>query len=192
MTVKLLTEQHLEFLSLIGGCTGLYESTLVKMLIVGNHVTADIQPISNILFSNKINNDITKFVNCSSYNWCFGLPIYFWSHLVTDETDSEFEDEKVDDVTKATIAITKTTTCNTKATAAVSKSSNAVTKTTTAVNNSTAAVSKMTTAVSKTKAGVTKSTTAVSKTTTIVRDPFEFEIPGSQADISSSQESDVR
>ena len=31
MSVKLLTEQHLEFLRLIGGCTGSYESTLVKM-----------------------------------------------------------------------------------------------------------------------------------------------------------------
>ena len=31
MTVKLLTEQNLEFLSLKGGCTGLSESTLVKM-----------------------------------------------------------------------------------------------------------------------------------------------------------------
>ena len=31
MTVKLLKEQHLEFLSLKGGCTGLSESTLVKM-----------------------------------------------------------------------------------------------------------------------------------------------------------------
>ena len=31
MTVKLLTEQHLEFLSLKGGSIGSYESTLVKM-----------------------------------------------------------------------------------------------------------------------------------------------------------------
>ena len=31
MGVKLLTEHHLEFLSLKEGCTGLYESTLVKM-----------------------------------------------------------------------------------------------------------------------------------------------------------------
>ena len=31
MIVKLLTEHHLEFLSLNGGCTGLSESTLVKM-----------------------------------------------------------------------------------------------------------------------------------------------------------------
>ena len=31
MIVKLLTEQHLEFLSLTGGCTGSSESTLVKI-----------------------------------------------------------------------------------------------------------------------------------------------------------------
>ena len=31
MSVKLLTEYHLEFLSLKGGCTALSESTLVKM-----------------------------------------------------------------------------------------------------------------------------------------------------------------
>ena len=31
MTVKLLTEHHFEFLGLTGGCTGLSESTLVKM-----------------------------------------------------------------------------------------------------------------------------------------------------------------
>ena len=30
MTVKLLTEHNLEFLGLKVGCTGLYESTLVK------------------------------------------------------------------------------------------------------------------------------------------------------------------
>ena len=32
MSVKLLTESHLRFLSLKGGCTGLSESTFVKML----------------------------------------------------------------------------------------------------------------------------------------------------------------
>ena len=31
MIVKLLTEHHLEFLSLVGGCTGSSGSTLVKM-----------------------------------------------------------------------------------------------------------------------------------------------------------------
>ena len=33
MIVKLLTEHHLEFLSLKGGCRGLPESTLVEMSI---------------------------------------------------------------------------------------------------------------------------------------------------------------
>ena len=41
MTVKLLTEHHLEFLSLKGDCTGLSESTLVKMPHCWkSHVTA--------------------------------------------------------------------------------------------------------------------------------------------------------
>ena len=38
MSAKLLTEHHLEFLSLKGGCTGKSESTLVKCHIVGNHM----------------------------------------------------------------------------------------------------------------------------------------------------------
>ena len=43
MIVKLLTEQHLEFLSLKGGCTGLSESTLVKTPHCWkSHVTAHI------------------------------------------------------------------------------------------------------------------------------------------------------
>ena len=36
MTVKLLTEQHFEFLTLTGGCKGSSESTHVKCHIVGN------------------------------------------------------------------------------------------------------------------------------------------------------------
>ena len=36
MIVKLLTEHHLEFLSLKGGCRGSSESTHVKCHIVGN------------------------------------------------------------------------------------------------------------------------------------------------------------
>ena len=42
MTVKLLTEHHLEFLSLKGGCTGSSESTLANCHIVGNHVAAQL------------------------------------------------------------------------------------------------------------------------------------------------------
>ena len=41
MIVRLLTEHHLEFLSLKGGCTGSSESTLVKMPHCWkSHVTA--------------------------------------------------------------------------------------------------------------------------------------------------------
>ena len=36
MIVKLLTEHHLKFLSLKGGCRGLSQSTHVKIHIVGN------------------------------------------------------------------------------------------------------------------------------------------------------------
>ena len=44
MSVKLLTEHYLEFLSLKGGCTGSSESTLVKMPHCWkSHVTAQIQ-----------------------------------------------------------------------------------------------------------------------------------------------------
>ena len=39
MGVKLLTEHHLDFLSLKGGCTGPSESTLVKMPHAGNHMS---------------------------------------------------------------------------------------------------------------------------------------------------------
>ena len=38
-SVKLLTEHHLEFLSLKGGCAGLSESTHVKMPLVVNHMS---------------------------------------------------------------------------------------------------------------------------------------------------------
>ena len=39
MIVNLLTKHHLEFISLKGGYTGSSESTLVKMHIVGNHMS---------------------------------------------------------------------------------------------------------------------------------------------------------
>ena len=39
MTVKLLTEQHLEHLSLKGGCLGSSESTVVKIHVVKNQMS---------------------------------------------------------------------------------------------------------------------------------------------------------
>ena len=48
MIVKLLTEHHLEFLSLKGGCTGSSESTLVKMPNCWkSHVAAQIPYLLN-------------------------------------------------------------------------------------------------------------------------------------------------
>ena len=43
MIVKLLTEHHLEFLSLKGCCRGSSESTLVKMLEISNTGSNDKQ-----------------------------------------------------------------------------------------------------------------------------------------------------
>ena len=52
MIVKLLTEHHLEFLSLKGGCTGSSESTLVKMLhFWKSHVTAQLRFVLRPFFS---------------------------------------------------------------------------------------------------------------------------------------------
>ena len=49
MNVMLLTEHHLEFLSVKGGCTGPYESTLVKMPHCWeSHVTAQFLKINII------------------------------------------------------------------------------------------------------------------------------------------------
>ena len=46
MSIKLLTEHHLEFLGLTGGCTGSSESTHVKMPHCWkSHVMALISPI---------------------------------------------------------------------------------------------------------------------------------------------------
>ena len=59
MTVKLLTERHLQFPSLRGGCTGLSESTLVKMSHCWkSHVVAHmyIENVS-ILLINLVFND---------------------------------------------------------------------------------------------------------------------------------------
>ena len=61
MTVKLLTEHHLEFLSLKGGCKGSFESTLVKMPHCWkSHVAAQIL-ILNRRFDSKNNWSDVRF-----------------------------------------------------------------------------------------------------------------------------------
>ena len=47
MTVKLLTDHHLEFVSLKGGCTGSSESTLVKMPHCWKSHLCVIQPVGD-------------------------------------------------------------------------------------------------------------------------------------------------
>ena len=57
MIVKLLTQRHLEFLSLTGGCTASFESTLVKMPHCWkSHVTA------HLLHDVDFGSDITPFI----------------------------------------------------------------------------------------------------------------------------------
>ena len=81
MTVKLLTEQHLEFLSLKGGCTGSSYYTLVKMPhCCKSHVTAHmfwvLLSTHNICFAREIRKMIFKniFSGClyltGMVMWC--------------------------------------------------------------------------------------------------------------------------
>ena len=57
MTVELLTEHHLEFLSLKGGCRGLSESTLVKMSNCWkSHATAQFCAIAVTIIQKSVDN----------------------------------------------------------------------------------------------------------------------------------------
>ena len=52
VTVKLLTEHHMEFLSLNGGCTGWFESTLVNMPHCWkSHIASNILRESRVIIS---------------------------------------------------------------------------------------------------------------------------------------------
>ena len=73
MTVELLTEHHLEFLSLKGGCTGSSESTLVKIphcwkshvaahFSMNHHDTVEFHRALEPQFHNPIINRSFRFV----------------------------------------------------------------------------------------------------------------------------------
>ena len=63
MIVKLLTEHHLEFLSLTGGCRGPSESTLVKMSNCWkSHAAAHIVTHGNIVFNKKLGNKLRSVI----------------------------------------------------------------------------------------------------------------------------------
>ena len=65
MNVKLLTEHHLEFLSLKGGCRGLSESTLVKMPhCKKSHVVAKLSYFSTKTLSPEVQISF-------HFNWVF-------------------------------------------------------------------------------------------------------------------------
>ena len=67
MAIKLLTEQHLEFLSLTGGCTGSSESTLVKIPHCWkSHAAAQISNIETIWSEISMPNS-KPFPICTSY-----------------------------------------------------------------------------------------------------------------------------
>ena len=59
MTDKLLTEYHLEFLSLKAGHTCSLESSLVKMPLVGNHTSRlNCKIVSSILTISMLNSEV--------------------------------------------------------------------------------------------------------------------------------------
>ena len=64
MSVKLLTEHHLEFLSLKGSCTGSSESTFVKMPHCWkSHVAANMYPVRGVRLEETDQNHI-KLTEC--------------------------------------------------------------------------------------------------------------------------------
>ena len=72
MTVRLLNEQHLEFLRLKGGCTGVYESTLVKITnLWKSHVTA------HICYWDMMATSLTRICTNDTYYLTFILFVHF-------------------------------------------------------------------------------------------------------------------
>ena len=67
MSVKLLTEHHLKFLSLKGGCTGSSESTLVKMPHCWkSHATAHMYILTNMSYTYVLNGENPLIVLCTA------------------------------------------------------------------------------------------------------------------------------
>ena len=69
MSFKLLIEHNLEFLSLLGGCTGSSESTLVKCHIVGNHISRLILGSKEVAIQDKTQT-ITSQQKPKKYSMC--------------------------------------------------------------------------------------------------------------------------
>ena len=78
MSVKLLTEHHLEFLSLKGDCTGSSESTLVKMPHCWKlHVTAHLFPLTVAAFADSIFfSDLRNHLLCLNLDLVVTKPVF--------------------------------------------------------------------------------------------------------------------
>ena len=87
MSVKLLTEHHLEFVSLKGGCTGSSESTLVEMQRWKSHVRAHI--VKPVLSSHSKEDqkvfmtDYRLIMQAKRLSTCVKLPSVFKSFVLT-------------------------------------------------------------------------------------------------------------
>ena len=76
MSVKLLTEQHLEFLNVKGGCTGSFESTLVKMSHCWkSHVAAQMSSCCRVVVC-----VVCLFLAVLKIGLCSGDCKVFWSN----------------------------------------------------------------------------------------------------------------
>ena len=74
MSVRLLTEHHLEFLSLTGGCTGLSESTLVKMTHCWkSHVVAHLSIAPRTVGRRGLTKIIALFESRDENSWTYML-----------------------------------------------------------------------------------------------------------------------
>ena len=82
MSIKLLTEHHLEFLSLKGGCTGSSESTLVTLLEISCHgsyvncLPADDSHEMSSLFSMRSKKDSQKLSSAAVVIGTYWLVLY--------------------------------------------------------------------------------------------------------------------
>ena len=88
MTVKLLTEQHLEFLPLKEGCTGLSESILVKMPHCWkSHVAAQSSSTGRRWFLVRKDNNVLVWYgdNCDMYELCSNLVFMILYILLNDK-----------------------------------------------------------------------------------------------------------
>ena len=89
MDIKSLTEHHLEFLSLKGGCTGSSESINVKMLHCWNsHVVAQVKPMLTLVMLS---------IFCTTFLPNF-YPVYLQHSIVSRVKNSVDPDQKLDDL----------------------------------------------------------------------------------------------